>query len=217
MIADLTIKLMAWAKVVPLEMFTFAGALTEEVISPIPSPLVSTLTGALAQGQGAGPRMIIWLAVLSATGKTLGAVLIYIVVNRGENFLFRHWGINTTQIQKVGQYFRGSWRDYLTLITLRALPIMPSLPVSVASGLIKLKLKLYVIASLIGNFLRSWLFIWIGYSSLELSQQIITGATRWENYIQATIVAIALIGLGWIYYRRWAKQTTKTAPNKNNY
>ena len=67
---------------VPLEIFTFFGAMGEEIIAPIPSPLVMTLAGSIASSQNKTFVFLLWLALLGALGKTIGAYVIYVFFNK---------------------------------------------------------------------------------------------------------------------------------------
>ncbi|MCC6711073.1 MAG: hypothetical protein IT416_01840, partial [Candidatus Pacebacteria bacterium] len=63
---------------VPVTWFIFVGALVEELVAPIPSPLVMMLGGSIAAGQGSPLLFILFLALIGALSKTLGSLLIYI-------------------------------------------------------------------------------------------------------------------------------------------
>ena len=61
---------------IPVELFVLIGSFVEEVVAPIPSPLVTTITGSLAYSQGYIPVALCLLGLLAAVGKTIGSVII---------------------------------------------------------------------------------------------------------------------------------------------
>ncbi|NBO17531.1 MAG: hypothetical protein EBV07_01430 [Proteobacteria bacterium] len=53
----------------PLPVFTFIGALLEEIIAPIPSPIVMTLAGSLAAAANFSYLYLLLLALTGSFGK----------------------------------------------------------------------------------------------------------------------------------------------------
>ena len=137
--------LMGYAQKVPLDLFVFGGAMVEEILAPIPSPLVMTLGGSIALAQKFPWMMLLWLALVGAVGKTLGSWLVYFVSDKAEDLvvgkLGKFLGVTHKEIENIGKYFYGDWRDDLIILLARALPIMPTAPVSIACGVIKVNLR----------------------------------------------------------------------------
>jgi membrane protein DedA with SNARE-associated domain len=194
------------SKIVPIEVFTFVGSFLEDIIAPIPSPLVTTTTGTLAFSQGYGYPALIWFMIIAALGKTIACIILYIISDKAEDFILVRigpkLGINHAQVEKLGTYFTGSPKDYIILTIIRALPIIPSLPVSVASGIIKIPMRLYIIATFIGTCIRSALFIILGYIGLSAYEGIINGIDSIESIAQIVIVVVLGSVVAWFYYKR---------------
>jgi len=211
-------QLIYLSKIVPIEIFTFIGSFLEDIIAPIPSPLITTTTGTLALAQGYGYVGLIWLIVIAALGKTLACIIIYIVADKAEDFILVHVGpkigIGHAQVEKLGTYLTGSARDYVILTAIRALPIIPSLPVSIAAGVIKIPMKLYIIGTFIGTLFRSALFIIVGYIGLSAYQDIINGIDSVESISQIIIVGVLGVAITWFYYKR-PKLSFKDQLNKS--
>lgn len=191
---------------VPLELFTFIGSFLEEIIAPIPSPLVTTAAGTLAEAQGYMPIALLLFGCIAALGKTLGSLLIYVVADKAEDFLLirigPRIGVTHADVEKIGSYLRGSIRDYFFLIFIRTLPIVPSLPISVAAGVIKIKLSLYISTTFIGSFLRSMIFLIIGYVGFSAYEEIMSGIDSGESIIKILMVVGLIALVGWAYYAR---------------
>ncbi|HEX2792345.1 MAG TPA: VTT domain-containing protein [Candidatus Paceibacterota bacterium] len=206
MLESLNAWLVSLAGVLPLEIFVFVGSFAEEIIAPIPSILITTLAGTLAEAADYGYAGLALLVVLATLGKSLGCAVIYVIADKAEDALMTRvgpWmGISHAEVERVGKYFTGSIRDYLILIVIRALPVSPSLPISVVAGILKVPFAFYNIATFIGNLIRSALFIAAGFFGLSAFESLLAGAGSIESLVQIAI-AIVLIGIvGAIYLIR---------------
>ena len=197
------------AYVLPLELFVFLGSFIEEIVAPIPSVLITTLAGSLALAAGYGWAGLL-LAALASLGKSLGCAILYIIADKAEDFLLVRLGptigISHAEVERVGRFFKGGIRDYLILIVIRALPLSPSLPISVFAGIIKIPFALYNVATFIGNLIRSMMFIAVGYGGFSAYQSLLDRAVSLESMIQIGLVALLVLFIGWIYYLRKVKE-----------
>jgi membrane protein DedA with SNARE-associated domain len=170
----------------PLPLFVFVGTFIEELIAPIPSPIVMTLAGSLAQSQGRALIYLLWIAVIGAVGKTLSSYLLYIVVNKGGDWFLdkfgRFVGVSAEEIEQIGRHLNKGWKDDLVLIVLRALPIMPTAPVSVVCGLINLNVVTYLRSTLIGTLIRNIIYLYLGYTAIGALESINEGLDGLEIY-----------------------------------
>ncbi len=160
-----------YAVSVPLEWFVFLGSFAEEVISPIPSALIMGTAGSLALIQGKAFWYVIWLAVIGNVGKTLGAWLYYVLGDKLEDLLIRPinrlLGIRHEEIENIGKRFVGHhWKDGGVLFFLRLIPFFPATPVSLACGIIKMDIRVYLLATYAGNFFKDLFYIYVGYAGL---------------------------------------------------
>jgi membrane protein DedA with SNARE-associated domain len=92
---------------IPLELFTFIGSFLEDVLAPIPSPLVTTTAGTIAFAQGYLFIGLFWLALIAAAGKTLGCIVIYIITDKAEDFFMTRLGprlgVTHKEIENLGE------------------------------------------------------------------------------------------------------------------
>ena len=191
---------------VPLELFVFIGAFVEEVLAPVPSPIIMTLGGSIAEAQNKPIFYLGLLAIIGAIGKTFGAWILYFIADRAEDVLIGRWGrffgVTSREIESIDKRFNKGWRDYVFLTLARATPIIPSAPVSVVCGVIKLKLKTYLISTFIGTSFRNILFLYVGYVGVSSYEKIINGIDSIESLIQI-IFGIIIVGIIiWAYYKR---------------
>lgn len=198
--------LVSYAQKVPLEMFIFSGAMIEEILAPIPSPLVMTLGGSIALAQNLMWIKLLWLALIGAIGKTIGSWIVYFVSDKAEDVVVnkfgRFLGVTHKEIENIGKYFYGDWRDDLIILIARALPIMPTAPVSIACGVIKVNPRSYLLGTFFGTYVRNMMYLWLGFAGLASFESIMSGLDTAESIVQMLMVALLLIILAIIYSRR---------------
>jgi membrane protein DedA with SNARE-associated domain len=190
----------------PLPLFTFAGAMIEEVLAPIPSPLVMTLSGSLAASAGQAVAFLGWLALVGAVGKTLGSYLIYLIADKGENLVLGKWGkflgVTHKEVEAIGKHLNHGWRDDIVLFLLRAIPIIPTAPVSIVAGLIRLNLRTYLVSTFLGTLVRNILYLYFGYTSLGALESLNEGLDSFESLGYVILAALMAVGIGYMYLQR---------------
>ena len=195
-----------YATQVPVEIFTFLGAFIEEVIAPIPSPIIMTLAGSVAAAQETGLIFLLYLALIGAVGKALGASLLYFVTDKAEDLIFRKFGkflgVSHSEIENIGKHLRGSKWDDVVFFILRCLPIVPSAPISIVCGFIKYNFKSFVTLTFFGTIIRNLFFLYFGYLGISNFERIMEGVTNAESYVEIGIAVAIAIFIGWIYLKR---------------
>lgn len=165
-VGQITELILQFAKSVPVELFVFLGSILEEIIAPIPSPLIMTTAGLVAESQGYKLAGLLWLALIGAFGKTVASIAIYKIADKAEDILTsrfgKYLGISHKHIEALGSYLSGSRWDDVLLAASRAIPIMPTFVVSFAAGAIKYNLRSFLVASFIGLFIRNVLYLAAG-------------------------------------------------------
>lgn len=198
--------LLALAYRVPLVLFVIIGSLLEEVVAPIPSPLIGMTAGTITQAQQKGLLFLLLIGLISAASKTLGCLLFYFLADKAEDFVTQKFGkilgFSHKDIECIGSLFSKTAKDDLILAAIRAIPIMPTTPVSLACGFIKMDIISFLRASFIGNFIRGMLFLYIGYSGLGIFQSMIGGINKIESWMNIIIVMFLIGFLAFVYYKR---------------
>lgn len=200
---------LSYADVMPLPVFAAVSSFVEEIIAPIPSGPVMLVMGSLAQVQGYALPALLMLAVVAACGKLAGALVVYIIADKAEDFVTGRFakllGISHAQIESFGKRLGNGWRDYILLTVLRALPFIPSAVISAGSGLLKIPLRLFIVATLLGSIVRDAFFLYLGYIGLSGAEQVIGQIDTVESLLQFTIilgVAAALIAYVYVYHTK---------------
>src|SRR3989344_5164736 len=213
MFANLEAMLIGYANHLPLEIFAVVASFVEGVVAPIPSPAVMIAVGSLASLQARPFYGLIILCLFGAVGKLLGALLVYFLADKLEDIFSgrfaKFFGVTHEDIESFGKRLGKGWKDYIAMIVVRALPIIPSSLVSVGSGVLKIPLRLYIISTLVGTVARDFIYIYFGYAGAAAVGSFLRESTAIESLIQIlAVVAIAAL-LVFAYYRRKKRSKKK--------
>jgi membrane protein DedA with SNARE-associated domain len=196
------------AEHVPVELFAFFGSIIEELIAPIPSPVVMTLSGTMVEANGSAFWYLFVVALIAAAGKTLGSIILFVIADKAENIILtrvgKYIGVTHKQVEQIGERFQGTPRDYLTLLAIRSTPIIPSAPISLICGLIGMQKRLFITSTFFGTIVRDFVYLYIGFTGAGAATEIIDGI---EGASSIVTIVLALIGmgiLGFILYKKYA-------------
>ncbi len=124
-----------------LAPFTYLAVYVAVVLLSLPGPIFVTLAGGFLFGAFPG-------AVLSLSGATIGATIVFLVVRTAAgNFLQRRGG---KFVQKMAAGFHKNSFSYL--LTIRLVPLFPFGIVNLAAGILGVRLKIFLVATLLGSF-----------------------------------------------------------------
>lgn len=200
--------LLGFSEAVSVELFVMVGGFLEELIAPIPSPLVLGTAGTMAEVAGNGLWYLLWIAVVASVAKLVASLILYFVVDKFEDIFMgkfgRFFGVSHEDIEKMGAKLGESfWRSFGVLFIFRSLPVVSSAVVSVMSGFLKVDLKSYVVATFFGNIIRNLFFIMVGYYGLEATSGVMGGLETGESIFKLFVV-LGIVGwfIWWKMLRR---------------
>jgi membrane protein DedA with SNARE-associated domain len=154
----------------PVEWFVFVGSIIEEIISPIPSFVVLIPAGASMAAQHYHIFYGFILAMLAATGRVIGGIVLYWIANASRGWLFTKrkqiFGITPKDVERFRNHFSGK-QEWWALFTMWAVPILPGAPLSLGSGLIRLPMWVFITATFAGSVINASCYIYIGYFGLK--------------------------------------------------
>lgn len=206
LIAPIITYLEKLAQYVPLEVFTIVGTFLEEVIAPIPSPFVLTTAGSITKAQNNPLSYIIFIALIASVSKTFGGWLLYKLTDKIEDVFTSKFGkfigITSNDVEKIGGYFNGGKKDWLVLFALRSIPIFPSSPISITAGLIKIRMKTFLVTTFTGTIIRNLCYLYLGYAGLAASEEVMAGLDKSETVGKVIVVAMFAGVLLWGYKKR---------------
>ena len=199
MFDSLEVILTSLAHTVPLPLFVGIASAIEEIIAPIPSPFVMLVAGSLAEMQGYIFSGLVLLALCGALGKTVGASAVYLIVRKAEEAtlprLEQYFGVTESHIAAFAAKLGHGMRDYFILTLLRAFPFMPSVVVSVGSGLVHVPLRLFIISTFLGTIVRDSVYLYVGYMGTEILGTYIDTAESASKVIEIVAFGALLIFL----------------------
>jgi len=195
------------AAIVPLELFAFFGALAEEIVAPIPSMLVMTTAGFFASLEGRTTFFVVWLVILGNLGKLIGSFIYYTLGDKLEDVVVgrfgRYLGLNHADIERIGQKFNGSpWRDGALLFLLRVIPFVPTILVSIAAGVVRIRTRVFLIASYAGNFCKDLFYAFAGYYGVRALRAFFMDVERIRFGVGVLLSGLILGGLVLLYVHR---------------
>lgn len=191
-----------FANSVSLPLFVIVGALIEEVVAIIPSPFVPLTAGSLALNQGKTVYYIIFLALIGALAKTFSTSVVFWFSDKLEDLITKGklgkiLGLEANEIERYGKIFSKSKSNTLIIFILRALPFIPTLPVTVVAGLIKVKYRIFAIGTFLGMLTRNSFYLLGAFYGLQKFQGLVEGVDT-LNFILEIIIIIGF--LGFVFY-----------------
>lgn len=191
---------------IPITYFVIIGGLVEELIALVPSPLVMLLTGSLAAAQNQPPLFLLFLILLGSFSKTLATLILYFIADKAEDLFIprfgKYFGISRKELEELGKFISKGKRDDLMLFLLRALPIMPTAPVTVIAGILKTNLRTYVISTFLGLSVRNAIYLYLGYAGLGTIQSLSQDLDSLETIGYLILSVGAGVAFLWLYRQR---------------
>jgi membrane protein DedA with SNARE-associated domain len=212
MITWLESVLYPYALTIPIELLIFFFSILEEIIPPIPAFPVMIMAGSFSQMQGYLLPTILWLALVAAVGKTIGAVIIYRVVDKMEDVFVQKFGnyfdLTPGALENFGKRISRGKYDYVFLTVARAIPFIPSTILTVGGGLLKIPLQVYVISTFIGTFIRDCFYLYAGYFGAEAFVIYLKNSETIGKYIEWPIIIGVICLLLYLFIRKRAKKVS---------
>ena len=178
------------------------GVFLEAVIAPIPSPIVMMTAGFVLVEPGLALSAALWkiLFIITIPASLAGLVGNYIVygvcywggkpvINKFKRLLGFSWSDIRKVRRKIGT---GRKRD-ISLIALRAIPVVPISVVSAGAGVMKIDWKKFGLFSFIGLLPRNFLLAFIGWKLSEIYVNIAHRVDSIETMVTLTIIGVILL------------------------
>jgi membrane protein DedA with SNARE-associated domain len=190
----------------------------EQVIVPIPSPIIPMAAGFLfvpqeLQSFSVILKKIFFQAALPfAIGSTIGSTLVYLAAWFGGKWIINKYSswleIKWQDVEAIkNKYFKGNWVDEFVIFLSRAIPVVPSVLFSAACGAIRIKPFSFYLFSALGLIVRGMLLGWLGWQSGEALFALSEGLDQWEMIFSLGLVAVSGALLFYAYLKRenWLK------------
>lgn len=188
----------------------FLASVIEEVIAPIPSALIMTMSGFLFVSGSFSiatiSALIFKVAIPAALGVTIGSYFVYFIARYGGKILIERWGkyigLYSSDIERLQKYFSGTKRDDLIIGGARVLPFFPSVAISAFCGIIQMNPIKYFLITFVGVFFRGIILGVVGWQVGNVYVEYAGFVSSIENIV---LVSTILVFIGFIVLKYRSK------------
>ena len=186
----------------------FLGGVIEQVIVPIPSPIITMSGGAFLISAGTPFFQAIWeiiskVSLPYSVGAIIGTSMVFLVAYFGGRPLIdkfgKYIGISWSLIEKIKADFQKSISDELFIFIAVIIPVVPVSLISGFCGAFRIKpVKFYPIMFL-ALIIRAIILGFIGFQMGEAFTGLANGLDKVESFL--TVIGAILI-LGFLFLKR---------------
>ena len=191
------------------QLSVFIGVMIEQIIVPIPSPMIIMGAGALLiLPELSVPKallQILWIIVLPGTiASTIGSYIGYIISFYGGKALVvrlqRFLDVNWEEIGNLEKRFQGK-RQALSLFLFRAIPVFPISLVSIFAGLLRIPIKPFTLFTFLGSIFRCFFLGFVGWWIGATHEKVATRLDSIETMVSILMLMAMVIILGYLYLK----------------
>ena len=189
------------------QLSVFIGVMIEQIIVPIPSPLIVMGAGAILILPGLSiPHaflQILWIIVLpGAIASTLGSYIGYMISFYGGKALVlrfqRFLDVDWDQIERLEKRFQGK-KEALSIFLSRAIPVFPISLVSIFAGLLRVPIKPFTIFTFLGSIFRCFFLGFFGWWIGATYEKAATHLDSVETIVSISMLIGMFIAFGYLY------------------
>jgi membrane protein DedA with SNARE-associated domain len=191
------------------QLSVFIGVMIEQIIVPIPSPLIIMGAGAILISPGLSIPdaflRIFWTIVLPGSiASTLGSYIGYMISYYGGKALVlrfqRFLGVDWEEIGNLEKRFQGK-KEAIAIFFSRAIPVFPISLVSIFAGLLRVPLKPFTVYTFLGSIFRCFFLAFIGWWIGATYEKVATRLNSAETFV-SILMLIGMVGvLAYLYYK----------------
>lgn len=191
------------------QISVFIGVMIEQIIVPIPSPMIIMGAGAiLISPELSIPNaflQILWIIVLPGTiASTLGSYIGYLISYYGGKALVvryqRFLGVDWKEIENLEKRFQGK-KEALSIFFSRAIPVFPISLVSIFAGLLRVPVRPFTFYTFLGSMFRCLFLGFVGWWIGATYEKVATRLDSVETIISILMVIVMGGVLGYLYYK----------------
>lgn len=119
-------------------------------------------------------KLFLFVALPAGFGGALGSLLLYALAYIGGKPAIEKFGkylrVRWESVENVSRRFKGAWYDELAFFALRCVPVLPSLPINLAAGILRMHPASYFLLTFVAFTIRMMImFVFIGAGVEALS------------------------------------------------
>jgi len=189
------------------------AGLVEQVIVPIPSPIIPMAAGFIFVPQEITGffeifKTVFFKAALPfSIGSTLGSTLVYLASWFGGKWLinkFSRWlEITWEDVEAIrSKYFKTKSYDEIIIFISRAIPIVPSVLFTAACGAVRINPVSFYLATGLGFIARGLILGWLGWQSGDALFSISNGLDDIGTIMNIVFIGVCGTIFAWAYFKR---------------
>jgi membrane protein DedA with SNARE-associated domain len=191
------------------QLSVFIGVMIEQIIVPIPSPIIILGAGAIL----ISPHLsipnalfqILWIIILPGfLGETLGSYIGYTVSYYGGRALVvrLQWflDVDWDGIANLEKRFHGR-KEVFSLFLFRAIPVFPISLVSVFADLVRIPFRLFTLYTFSGAIFRCFFLGFVGWWIGSTYEKVATRLDSAETIISILMLIGMIAILGRLYHK----------------
>jgi membrane protein DedA with SNARE-associated domain len=191
------------------QLSVFVGVMIEQIIVPIPSPIIIMGAGAiLILPDLSIPNaflQILWVIVLPGSiASTLGSYIGYMISLYGGKALVirfqRFLDVDWDQIERLEKRFQGK-KEALSIFLSRAIPVFPISLVSIFAGLLRIPIKPFTIYTFLGSIFRCFFLGFFGWWIGATYEKVATRLDSLETIVSILMLVGMVVAFGYLYYK----------------
>ena len=189
------------------QLSVFIGVMIEQIIVPIPSPLIIMGAGAILILPGLSiPNaflQILWIIVLPGSiASTLGSYIGYMISFYGGKTLVirfqRFLDVDWDQIERLEKRFQGK-KEALSIFLSRAIPVFPISLVSIFAGLLRVPIKPFTVYTFLGSIFRCFFLGFFGWWIGSTYEKVATRLDSVETIVSILMLIGMFVAFGYLY------------------
>lgn len=107
-------------------------------------------------------RLLVFVAVPVGIGSACGSIPFYLASYYGgkplivkyHGFFKKAFRFSWQDVEKVNHYFKGTWYDEVIFLALRCVPVLPSIPLDIAAGTLRMPFMPFFVLTIVGSIIR---------------------------------------------------------------
>lgn len=194
----------------------FIGGVVEQIIVPIPSPIITMSGGALLVSRSAPFFQALWeiiskVSLPYSVGAVVGTSLVFLIAYFGGRPLIdkfgKYIGIRWSLIEKIKSEFQKTISDEIFILVAASIPVVPVSLISAFCGGFRIKPQKFYPLMFLALIIRSIILGFIGFQMGEAYIGLAHGLDKIESFM--TIIGAFLI-LGFLFLKRekWLKKNS---------
>ena len=198
----------------PISMFI--GGFVEQIIVPIPSPIITMSGGAFLIPHNVSFLQVLWQIILRVSlpysvGAIIGTSMVFLIAYFGGRPIIdkfgKYVGIKWSLIEKIRADFQKSIKDELFIFIAVIIPVVPVSLMSGFCGGFRFKPQKFYPIMFLALIIRSIILGFIGFQMGEAFTGVANGLDKVESIL--TVIGAGLI-LGFLFLKRekWLKKNS---------